>query len=90
VSHVRQYNHDFADDPFAERSLLFYMSLVSNNVTKSRVPGSNPFQERSQNESHQLKVPQISLQKGGGALKGIGEKFAANPVTGTGYTKILF
>src|SRR5882672_4150461 len=28
--------------------------------------------------------PSISLPKGGGAIKGIGEKFAANPVTGTG------
>jgi RHS repeat-associated protein len=28
--------------------------------------------------------PQISLPKGGGAIHGIGEKFAANPVTGTG------
>lgn len=28
--------------------------------------------------------PQISLPKGGGAVRGIGEKFAANPVTGTG------
>jgi hypothetical protein len=26
----------------------------------------------------------LSLPKGGGALKGIGEKFAANPVAGTG------
>jgi RHS repeat-associated protein len=29
-------------------------------------------------------APQISLPKGGGAVRGIGEKFAANPVTGTG------
>ena len=28
--------------------------------------------------------PQITLPKGGGAIRGIGEKFAANPVTGTG------
>src|ERR671924_2255739 len=28
--------------------------------------------------------PTISLPKGGGAIRGIGEKFAANPVTGTG------
>jgi hypothetical protein len=28
--------------------------------------------------------PAISLPKGGGAIRGIGEKFAANPVTGTG------
>ena len=29
-------------------------------------------------------IPSISLPKGGGAVRGIGEKFAANPVTGTG------
>ncbi len=28
--------------------------------------------------------PAIALPKGGGAIRGIGEKFAANPVTGTG------
>src|SRR5207248_1359316 len=30
------------------------------------------------------KAPSISLPKGGGAIRGMGEKFAANPVTGTG------
>ena len=29
-------------------------------------------------------MPAITLPKGGGAIRGIGEKFAANPVTGTG------
>src|SRR3954449_7286977 len=29
-------------------------------------------------------MPSISLPKGGGAIRGVGEKFAANPVTGTG------
>ncbi len=29
-------------------------------------------------------APSLSLPKGGGAVRGIGEKFAANPVTGTG------
>lgn len=29
-------------------------------------------------------TPTIQLPKGGGAIRGIGEKFAANPVTGTG------
>src|SRR5437868_3584152 len=29
-------------------------------------------------------LPSISLPKGGGAIRGIGGKFAANPVTGTG------
>ena len=31
-----------------------------------------------------LAAPALSLPKGGGAMRGIGEKFAANPVTGTG------
>jgi hypothetical protein len=31
-----------------------------------------------------LAAPSISLPKGGHAIRGIGEKFAANPVTGTG------
>lgn len=34
--------------------------------------------------SHIIQTPTISLPKGGGAIRGIGEKFAANPVTGTG------
>ena len=29
-------------------------------------------------------APTISLPKGGGAIRGMGEKFSANPVTGTG------
>src|SRR5262245_64929955 len=29
-------------------------------------------------------APSISVPKGGGAIRGMGEKFAANPVTGTG------
>jgi len=33
-------------------------------------------------------APAISLPKGGGAIRGIGEKFAANPVTGTGSMSI--
>ncbi len=31
-----------------------------------------------------MAAPSISLPKGGGAIRGMGEKFAANPVTGTG------
>jgi hypothetical protein len=30
------------------------------------------------------KPPAVSLPKGGGAIRGMGEKFAAHPVTGTG------
>ncbi len=34
--------------------------------------------------SQDSQIPAIELPKGGGAISGIGEKFAANPVTGTG------
>lgn len=39
-------------------------------------PSSAPFQGPT--------TPAITLPKGGGAIRGVGEKFAANPVTGTG------
>src|SRR5947209_18825848 len=35
-------------------------------------------------EKSSVSAPSLSLPKGGGAIRGIGEKFAANPVTGTG------
>lgn len=35
-------------------------------------------------DSFAAKVPSLSLPKGGGAIRGIGEKFATNPATGTG------
>ena len=38
----------------------------------------------SQDNSDFVSAPEITLPKGGGAIRGIGEKFAANPVTGTG------
>mgnify|MGYP003291523054 CR=1 FL=1 len=31
-------------------------------------------------------APSLALPKGGGAIRGLGEAFAANPVTGTGAT----
>ena len=37
----------------------------------------------AQQESNQVRAPSISLPKGGGAIRGIGEKFAANPVAGS-------
>ena len=40
--------------------------------------------ENSSSQSNLVNAPSISLPKGGGAIKGIGEKFSANPVTGTG------
>src|SRR5947208_16382116 len=35
-------------------------------------------------ETNRNPLPAIALPKGGGAIRGVGEKFAANPVTGTG------
>ncbi|MFO0756328.1 MAG: SpvB/TcaC N-terminal domain-containing protein [Byssovorax sp.] len=35
-----------------------------------------------------MKAPTPTLPKGGGAIRGIGEKFAANPVTGTGSMRV--
>jgi RHS repeat-associated protein len=40
--------------------------------------------KNSDSDKSPFVAPQISLPKGGGAIRGIGEKFAANPVTGTG------
>ena len=39
-------------------------------------------------EGQRQAVPTISLPKGGGAIRGMGEKFAANPVTGTGSVSV--
>jgi len=49
-------------------------------------PNNNKGSEESsgQNSKGAVSAPSISLPKGGGAIRGIGEKFAANPVTGTG------
>ena len=41
-------------------------------------------QETGEQKNGLVNAPIITLPKGGGAIKGIGEKFAANPVTGTG------
>ncbi|WP_330766951.1 SpvB/TcaC N-terminal domain-containing protein [Rhodococcus sp. M8-35] len=45
---------------------------------------SSTDQERSSSFGSDAAPPAIQLPKGGGAIRGIGEKFAANPVTGTG------
>ncbi len=58
------------------------------NTSSSEVSG--PKDQTSESTSSvemaggQSGLPSISLPKGGGAIRGIGEKFAANPVTGTG------
>jgi len=51
----------------------------------SRLPheGAQPASSKP-GERSPASPPALSLPKGGGAIQGIGEKFAANPVTGTG------
>jgi RHS repeat-associated protein len=51
--------------------------MAENGTTGER--GANG----SSAETSPFTSPQISLPKGGGAIRGIDEKFAANPVTGT-------
>lgn len=51
------------------------MAQTSENNTNSKESADKPFQ---------VTAPSVNLPKGGGAIRGIGEKFAANPVTGTG------
>ena len=45
---------------------------------------SDAQRREAQEEQFRVTPPQLNLPKGGGAIRGIGEKFAANPVTGTG------
>src|SRR5215204_4770251 len=52
---------------------------LSSTTTKSDSKNA-----ASNNNNQSSTLPSISLPKGGGAIRGIGEKFAANPVTGTG------
>src|SRR3954468_14998791 len=56
-----------------------------NGVGKrSDDPSEGAAPTRSQSKEPSSLLPSISLPKGGGAIRGMGEKFAANPVTGTG------
>jgi RHS repeat-associated protein len=60
-----------------------------NNREPISNPTASPTRQGNSTDSEPEKSffsppPSISLPKGGGAIKGMGEKFAANPVTGTG------
>ena len=48
-----------------------------------RAPAASP-QGPQTSAPFAVSAPKIELPKGGGAIRGIGEKFGANPVTGTG------
>jgi len=52
------------------------------------LPSVEQANQESKNDNFQVKSPAISLPKGGGVIRGIGGKFASNPVTGTGLMSI--
>jgi len=58
------------------------MDMKKNLTANEAVPSKSGDSGSSSGQS--IAPPVITLPKGGGAIRGIGEKFAANPVTGTG------
>src|SRR5215472_6177454 len=63
-----------------QRSVL----LIAGRVPMLGSQTTENGQQAAATEKPQSVLPAIALPKGGGAIRGIGEKFAANPVTGTG------
>ncbi len=59
--------------------------MTDTDSTPDRWSGNAPSTDAP---PFQTSAPTVSLPKGGGAIRGIGEKFAANPVTGTGSLSI--
>ena len=57
--------------------------MRENSPNSSQTPGVT-----SSSDSFRISAPAISLPKGGGAIRDIGEKFSANAATGTGSLSI--
>ena len=57
---------------------------VQTNNTSGSNQSTTASPQTPQEKSFQISASSIPLPKGGGAIYGIGEKFAANPVTGIG------
>jgi hypothetical protein len=55
--------------------------MPENKAKKGNTQAADNSQGQQENP---MAAPAIALPKGGGAIRGMGEKFAANPVTGTG------
>jgi RHS repeat-associated protein len=53
-------------------------------LDRSNLKSNHQTNDSDGDRSYFSAPPTVSLPKGGGAIKGMGEKFAANPVTGTG------
>ena len=69
---------------------MFVVNSMSKNVKDSNldkianIDGSLKKNSSNQQNQQQSVLPSLSLPKGGGAIRGIGEKFTANKLTGTG------
>ncbi len=61
-----------------------YASIQNNAASQSTQTGNN------KEESNQMKVPQISLPKGGGAIKSIDDKFQVNAANGIAGFSVTF
>ena len=59
--------------------------LAGQGTPDSYIPGKNGDGDPGNTSPS---APTITLPKGGGAIRGTGEEFAANPVTGTGFTAV--
>jgi RHS repeat-associated protein len=57
--------------------------MLGSSDNNSSTPTTGT-QTSKEDKSYFAPPPALSLPNGGGAIKGMGEKFAANPVTGTG------
>ena len=58
--------------------------MLADQGSHGDKPGSDRTTQNTPQPGAGITAPTISLPKGGGAIRGMGEKFAANPVTGTG------
>lgn len=76
-NHQSENNHSASDIPNDPRQST---SSPSAGTSSQAGNGDGTTQDRK----NVFQAPQINLPKGGGAIQGIGEKFQANPVTGTG------
>ncbi len=52
--------------------------------TRATAGANSQSNSPSAKDSFKISAPSISLPKGGGDIRGMGEKFDPNPVTGTG------
>src|SRR5437588_1635386 len=63
--------------------------MLNNDNTQDKNQKAAPdASSQNSNGAGSSSLPSLSLPKGGGAIRGLGEKFAANPVSGTGSMSI--